>query len=725
MKRKKERTVRYFELQLFIAALVVIAMLPLHASEIHEAVHDNNLETVKALLNEDPTILNDRDADGMTPLNLAAFNGNYDIVKELLGRNADIHIGDIDNSKPIHLAAISGNVRIAEALLASGAGVNEQDNHGATPLSFAAGRRHIDMVRYLLERGADVGTRNTRGMTPLFYAGTPEIAALMLDNGADVNARSNDGTTPLIAATWRGRVELIRYLLEKGADPNAFNDAGVSPLFAANGEDIFQITTMLIDKGAKVDVRSDQNETPLHNIAWSGSVEAVELLLSKGADINAVGDGGWTPLCMAALCNAEITRYMISKGAAVNPHQPEDAKECPCRVAFQTPLHCAVRSDSINTVQALVENGAMVNVVDQEGLTPLHIAVRHGNIGIVKYLLESGAVINVIENHYGANEMHVAAATGQKDIAAVLIKNNIDLSTKDNDGKTPLYYAAYHGFDGICSMLIKNSDSPEKSKKPKSSHELLDKKLERGEAMIWHLGHSGWAIKTQGHLLIFDYNAPLRSIPPDASLSSGYIIPSHIKGRNVTVFATHEHGDHYDPAIFNWQEEVESIQFVLGFQPRDVEYEYVYAAPRTEMKLEDMVITTIRSNDGGSGLLVEVDDVVVFHPADHANPSMEMSENYTAEIDAIASLNKDIDLAFGPILGCSLGTPESVRLGAHYIIETLNPRVFMPMHSGQATYRYRDFVEDAAGKDYDTQLAYALISGDRFLYSQNRITKVE
>jgi L-ascorbate metabolism protein UlaG (beta-lactamase superfamily) len=198
-----------------------------------------------------------------------------------------------------------------------------------------------------------------------------------------------------------------------------------------------------------------------------------------------------------------------------------------------------------------------------------------------------------------------------------------------------------------------------------------------------------------------------------------------MKGQNVTVFATHEHGDHYDPAIFNWQEEVESIQFVLGFQPRDIEYEYVYTAPHTETTLEDMTVTTIRSNDGGSGFLVEVDDVVIFHPADHANPSMEMPDSYTAEIDAIAGMNKDIDLAFGPILGCSLGTPESVQLGAHYIIETLKPTVFMPMHSGRATYRYRDFVEEAADKNYDTQLAYALISGDRFLYSQNKLTKSE
>jgi ankyrin repeat protein/L-ascorbate metabolism protein UlaG (beta-lactamase superfamily) len=723
---RKESTLNFSKKILSAAMLLLVGTIPLHGSDIHDAVNNNDLEMIRTLLDGDPSLINERNADGMTPLNLAAFNGNYEIAEELLNRNADIHIGDFDNSQPIHLAAISGNVQIAELLLTRGANINEQDNNGATPLGFAAGRRHIDMVRYLLERDADVGIRNTRGMTPLFYAGTPEIAALMLDRGADVNARSNDGGTPLIAATWRGRVELIRYLLERGADPNFANDAGITPLFAVNGDDIVQIAQMLIKRGARVNVRNDRNETPLHNIAWTGSKETAELLLSEGADINAVGDGGWTPLCMAALGNAEITKYLVSKGAAVNPHEPEDAKECPCRVEFQTPLHCAVRSDSLSTVQVLVQNGATVNIVDAEGMTPLHLAVKKGNAEIVKYLIDHDAVINVKEGHYGANEMHVAAATGQKEIAALLIENDVDINAKDNAGKTPLHYATYHEFRGIHKMLAENSDTHEKvSRLRGGSGELLNEKLKTSEALIWYLGHSGWAIKTRSHLLIFDYNAPLGSIPDDASLSSGYIIPPHIKDQNITVFVTHAHGDHYNPSIFNWQNDIADIQYVLGFQPRDIENEYVYTAPRTETALDDMKVTTIRSNDGGVGFLIEVDDLVIFHQGDHANGSMDMSGNYTPEIDAIASMDKDIDLAFGPILGCSLGTPESVQLGAHYAIETLSPNVFMPMHSGQATYRYRDFVEEAAERDYDTQLAYALVSGDRFLYRHNKITKVE
>ena len=54
---------------------------------------------------------------------------------------------------------------------------------------------------------------------------------------------------------------------------------------------------------------------------------------------------------------------------------------------------------------------------------------------------------------------------------------------------------------------------------------LLEKELEEKEAIIWYLGHSGWAIKTKNHLLIFDY-VERGAKPAEPSLSNGYINPS-------------------------------------------------------------------------------------------------------------------------------------------------------------------------------------------------------
>ena len=38
-----------------------------------------------------------------------------------------------------------------------------------------------------------------------------------------------------------------------------------------------------------------------------------------------------------------------------------------------------------------------------------------------------------------------------------------------------------------------------------SDRPWLGEPLAAGQAVVWYLGHSGWVVKTQNHLLIFDY----------------------------------------------------------------------------------------------------------------------------------------------------------------------------------------------------------------------------
>ena len=342
---------------------------------------------------------------------------------------------------------------------------------------------------------------------------------------------------------------------------------------------------------------------------------------------------------------------------------------------------------------------------------------------MVSYFLDNKAVANSKDENFGRTEIHTAAIRGYKDIVTILIQNGAEIDLQDNDGKTPWDHARYHGFAQITNLL--HSDKIHASTQAIPAEKIdLNTELEPREAIIWHLGHSGWAIKTENHLLIFDYfTNPHGAIPGEASLTSGYIIPTEIKDENTVVFVSHQHGDHYDPRIFEWHSEIPDIEYVFGFRPRDIDQEYTFIDPRSEKTLGDFKVSTIKANDAGVGFLIEVDGLTILHPGDHANEYMDMSGTYTAEIDALAT--KDIDLAFFAILGCSLGTPESVQLGVHYALEKLNPKVLFPMHASNATYRYREFVEEAAEKKYTTQLAFALNEGDRFLFTDGKITKIE
>lgn len=70
-------------------------------------------------------------------------------------------------------------------------------------------------------------------------------------------------------------------------------------------------------------------------------------------------------------------------------------------------------------VKALVERGAIINVIDDHGNTPLHCAVLWGDSEIVQYLIEQGALTHV-RNFYGDTPLNTAEIGGREDIVNML-----------------------------------------------------------------------------------------------------------------------------------------------------------------------------------------------------------------------------------------------------------------------------------------------------------------
>jgi hypothetical protein len=110
--------------------------------------------------------------------------------------------------------------------------------------------------------------------------------------------------------------------------------------------------------------------TWLHTAANSGSIPLVEFWLAKGFDVNlatpgyTAKDGLRTPLHSAS--NAEVTRFLISRGAKVNAW---------CRYGG-TPLHVAVVTSNAEQTKVLLEAGADPSITDREGRTPLSMAIE-------------------------------------------------------------------------------------------------------------------------------------------------------------------------------------------------------------------------------------------------------------------------------------------------------------------------------------------------------------
>ena len=54
---------------------------------------------------------------------------------------------------------------------------------------------------------------------------------------------------------------------------------------------------------------------------------------------------------------------------------------------------------NLKTIKLLVKSGANVNAFDINGIYPLHVAINRKNDEICDYLINEGALINVIDKY--------------------------------------------------------------------------------------------------------------------------------------------------------------------------------------------------------------------------------------------------------------------------------------------------------------------------------------
>ncbi|HOD66373.1 MAG TPA: ankyrin repeat domain-containing protein [candidate division Zixibacteria bacterium] len=661
------------------AAVVLLAAVRLPAAEIHDAVAAGDVERVRVLLAADPSLINARDSAQNLPLHVAALQGRTAMIELLLAEGADINIGDRENTSPLTIAAMRNHLDAVRLLAERGAQAAARDINGETPLISAARRGNLEMVRCLVAHGAPLYETSARGSNCLHIAasiGADSLAAYLLAQEFDINARNGDGRDALYFAAANGFTSIALRLIAQGADVQYRNEQGETRLHTAVFRGDTVLAGALVAAGLAIDARDNWGVTPLTNACW-GTVDMVRWLLDHGADVNARTDSTHTPLSIAVLAgHADLVRLLVGRGADVNYH------------------------------------GRLSGPA-------LQSAAVQGNDEIAGILLQAGADPEFTDADYGRTMLHIAAIRGDSALARVLLDHGVPPAAQDRSGRTPLYYAVHYANPSVAALLRDAGAAPLPAESEADPPDLLAATLGEKEAVVWYLNHSGWAIRTARHFLIFDYALPPCN-PDSPCLANGRIDPSEIKDLKVMVFSSHEHRDHYDTSIFAWRNAIPDISYVLGHR-QDGAPAHRYLGPRSDEVIDGMRVRTIDATDAGVGFLVEVDGVVIFHAGDHANGQVGLHAPYTDEIDYLASLGAPIDLAFLPILGCSLGTPESVREGVVYALQKLSPAVYFPQHAMNSEYRFRAFSDGLKRSGLTVQTGLAENGGDCFRYRGNRI----
>ncbi|CAM9697249.1 unnamed protein product [Scytosiphon promiscuus] len=297
---------------------------------------------VKTLLKSGARPTSRTAAGGLTPLHIAAWNGDLAMTRLLLVNGADENAQFAKGSTPLYAAVDSGCAEVVKALLAAGANVAFRfEDVDVSSLHIAAHLGRVNILSVLIEHGVDVDSMNYCGGISALHSATAanQVRAIdaLVDGGATVSIRKADGTTPLHLAANQTNRETVLALLKRGsgADVNSrLSTTGETPLHLAAGrcgkEGAAEVVDLLLRHGADETLGDSNNRLAADKVGssteGSGRVfadleRALELLN------NAPIDRIWRRRGYLVMCRAHPNRLRRLKGihrprAATNPTSP-------------------------------------------------------------------------------------------------------------------------------------------------------------------------------------------------------------------------------------------------------------------------------------------------------------------------------------------------------------------------------------------------------------------
>jgi ankyrin repeat protein len=378
-----------------------------------------------------------------TPLLEAAFHSNTESIKALLDAGADPNAAGADGQTPLMLVARGTNVAAAKLLISKGANAKAKESQrGQTALMWAAANSQGPMTRLLVEVGSELDARTAKdlltplvsaepraqprspgGMTALMFAareGCLDCVAAMVEKGASVNLPDPEGVTPLIWAIWNTRFDVAKYLVEHGAEVNRWDWWGRTPLYLA-------VDYVTLPHGGRPDQPALDETLP---------IEIVRLLLDKGADPNPQLK---MPAPLRATGNDRGLDPMLSPGT--------------------TPLIRAAKAFDVESMKALIEHGADISLANSRGMTPTLAASGMGStdadtrgyfttsdvqeraIAALDLMFKSGGPVNGKAGQFAQVPLHGAAFWGWNKVVEYLLARGAEINLADSRGYTAVDYA--------------------------------------------------------------------------------------------------------------------------------------------------------------------------------------------------------------------------------------------------------------------------------------------
>ncbi|MHC4630332.1 MAG: ankyrin repeat domain-containing protein, partial [Planctomycetota bacterium] len=452
----------------------------------------NTLKDVSKLLIANGADVNAKNNDGDTPLIEAAKGADKELVGLLVASGADVNAKGRDDLTAVDNAAQQGRTDIVKFLLAKDADIGPSDKAETTPLHLAAEQGKKDMVEFWIAKGANVNAKNEHGVTPLGLAvgGHRDIAKLPQAKDsrgyfkrADYFYWRNEFDRAIEDYTSTCRLDPEnddaiyrrgRAWAKKGNSEQAVVDwKKAIELNWRNALDIYYTRRLLKSPDAQLDRLikevaerhlDDLDRVSGYSVGYGGSpgyFYTLSLIISKPFEedkfLKMVRNDNPVTRGLALICLArqDIARYRET----IESFYADNAE-----VEFM-PFGCIVTHITLDKLaKRILEDRYLLNfwfahhtdaIRDKFGVFLKYKDEAGDKNGVIKSLIANRADVNT-KDQDGETPLHYAAEHGDKHVAELLIANGADVNAKNNNDETPLHCATRWGYKDVIKLLIAN-----------------------------------------------------------------------------------------------------------------------------------------------------------------------------------------------------------------------------------------------------------------------------
>ncbi|WP_069683455.1 Dot/Icm T4SS effector AnkN/AnkX/LegA8, partial [Legionella parisiensis] len=436
-----------------------------HPSDIKEVVSMNESQINERIVQGAPPLY-----VGKTPMHLAVMMHNMAMIDELIAQKADLSIPDYDGKTVLHYAAESGNMQIMEKILKA---ISYQD----------------DSLKLLK-------VKDNQGKTAFHYAaeyGSPELIAILISTGhVQINEPDNRGVSPITLAYRNHKIATFEVLFDAGADVSkelldmvvARKDIDTFKKIISKNEKLLsnpEVLRLAISFGSRsligkflqegMDINTPLNQdnaTPLMLAISSGNIKLVTYLLKKGANTNVTDTTGHSPMHYVFYTRPEPREALLKLIAEKNRELLDKPNKHGC-----PPLHSTITMQDFKCMQILLDMGVKTDCQDLDGNNILHASMGRCALPVIHQILSIDRTLLHQKNNDGRNPLHHALATSfvprrlEKedeikfiDLTDLLIKEKVDLNTRDVNKKTILDIALSKNYCHLCVKLMKEGAHP-------------------------------------------------------------------------------------------------------------------------------------------------------------------------------------------------------------------------------------------------------------------------